>query len=101
MYYSPPTVSFSPPETRLQKNLCAYYCPVSSSSRVDCEYCFRMCAVTTKMKAGLTANEVKDVRATLQYVLSSNIGDLSSGLLLEYLLVLETYSASNARILYD
>ena len=40
------------------------------------------------MKGGLTAEELKDVRAAWQQVLAANIGDLSSGLLLEYVLSL-------------
>ena len=37
------------------------------------------------MKGGLTAEEVKDVRAAWKHVLEANSGDLSSGLLLEYI----------------
>ena len=45
-----------------------------------------ICAASTTMKGGLTAEELKEVRAAWQHVLAANVGDLSSGLLLEYVL---------------
>ena len=45
-----------------------------------------MFAAATKMKGGITPEEVRDMRAAWQRVFTVNMGELSAGLLLEYVL---------------
>ena len=45
-----------------------------------------MRSASTMLKGGLTIEELKDTRAAWLYVLACNMGEFSSGLLLEYVL---------------
>ena len=45
---------------------------------------------SAKMKGGISAEEVRDMRATWMHVLARNLGDFSAGFLLEYVLFLFT-----------